>query len=83
MPTFTIQQAKTQLSRLIAVAEAGEEVVITRGRTPVARLTAIVPAAPAPRKPGRLKGQIFVEDDALSPLPEAELQLWEGTGGRD
>jgi len=82
MITVTIQQARTRLSRLIAAAEAGEEVVITRGRTPVARLTAMVPATPAMRRPGRLKGQILVDDDALSPLPEDELQLWEGTGDR-
>ena len=83
MPTFTIQQARARLSRLIAAAEAGEEVVITRRRAPVARLTAIVPSRPAPRKPGRLKGQIFVGHDAISPLTEDELQLWEGRGDRD
>lgn len=83
MITVTIQQARTRLSRLVAAAAAGEVVVITRGRTPVARLTAMVPARPAPRKPGRLKGHILVDDDALSPLPEDELQLWEGTGDRD
>ena len=30
MTTVNIQQAKTQLSRLLAAVEAGEEVVITR-----------------------------------------------------
>jgi prevent-host-death family protein len=41
MTTVTIHQAKTQLSKLIAKAEAGEEVVITRGKTPVAKLTSL------------------------------------------
>ena len=40
MAIVTIHQAKTQLSKLIAKAEAGEEVLIMRGKNPVARLTA-------------------------------------------
>ncbi|MGI9168559.1 MAG: type II toxin-antitoxin system Phd/YefM family antitoxin [Caulobacteraceae bacterium] len=32
---FTVHQAKTQLSKLIASALEGEEVVIARGATPV------------------------------------------------
>ena len=34
----TVQEAKTQLSRLLRRVEAGEEVVIRRGREPVAML---------------------------------------------
>jgi prevent-host-death family protein len=37
----TVQEAKTQLSRLLRRVEAGEEVVIRRGREPVARLVRI------------------------------------------
>lgn len=37
MPTFTVHQAKTNLSKLIEKAEAGEEVVIARGDKPAAR----------------------------------------------
>ena len=52
--------AKTQLSRLLARVEAGEEIVITRRGKPVARL---VPAAPRrPRIIGLLKGQFTVPD---------------------
>lgn len=40
----TVQEAKTQLSRLLRRVEAGEEVVIRRGREPVAMLV----RAPAP-----------------------------------
>ena len=43
MTTVTIHQAKTQLSKLIAKVEAGEEVVILRGKKPVAKLTAAGP----------------------------------------
>ncbi|HEY1980634.1 MAG TPA: type II toxin-antitoxin system prevent-host-death family antitoxin, partial [Xanthobacteraceae bacterium] len=41
MNAVTIHQAKTNLSKLIARVEAGEEIVIMRGNTPVARLAAI------------------------------------------
>lgn len=34
----TVQEAKTQLSRLLRRVEAGEEIVIRRGRVPVAML---------------------------------------------
>jgi prevent-host-death family protein len=41
----TVQEAKTQLSRLLRRVEAGEEILIRRGRQPVALLV----RAPAPR----------------------------------
>ena len=75
MATYTIHDAKTNLSKLVARAEAGEEVVLARGKQPVAR---IVPfAAPAKRKFGRLKGKGSVGPEFFEPLPEEELKLWE------
>jgi prevent-host-death family protein len=41
MPIVTIHQAKTNLSKLIQKAAAGEEVIIARGAKPVARLVAV------------------------------------------
>ena len=41
MPTYTVHAAKTNLSKLIERVEQGEEVVIARGRKPVARLVPI------------------------------------------
>jgi antitoxin (DNA-binding transcriptional repressor) of toxin-antitoxin stability system len=75
----TIHHAKTNLSKLIARVEAGEEVVILRGKTAVARLTAMPNAKPKP-KFGMLKGKIKSPPDAFffDPLPEEELLLWEG-----
>ena len=71
-----VSQAKTQLSRLIARVEAGEEVVITRRGKPVARL---VPCkSRGKRRPGILKGKAAITDDFFDPLPEEELKLWEG-----
>lgn len=60
--TYTIGEAKTQLSKLVALAERGEEVELRRDRTPVARLVA-APRPGARRKPGALAGRIsFAED---------------------
>ncbi len=79
MRTYTIHKAKTELSRLIAMAEAGEEVVIARGKTPVVRLEPIADAKPKKRVPGLLKGKLHVPDEALfDPPPEEELRAWEG-----
>ena len=47
MATVTIHEAKTQLSRLIARAERGEEIVIARGKEPVVRLTPVNTAGAA------------------------------------
>lgn len=76
MPTVNVHQAKTQLSRLLARVEAGEDVVIARRGEPVARL---VPCKPrGKRRFGSMKGKIFVDDSILDPLPDDELAAWEG-----
>jgi prevent-host-death family protein len=41
MTTYTIDDAKTHLSRLIEQACAGEEVVIVRGKTPLVKLVPV------------------------------------------
>lgn len=74
--TYTIHEAKTHLSRLIAAVEAGEEVVIARGKTPAARLVPIV--AKPKRVPGLWKGKIDIGPEFFEPMPEEELALWEG-----
>ena len=76
MVVVNVSQAKTQLSRLLARVEAGEEVTITRRGKPVARLIAGKPRKE--RRPDRLKGKVVIPDDFFDPLPEEELKLWEG-----
>jgi prevent-host-death family protein len=73
----TIHAAKTTLSKLIERAHAGEEIVIARGDVPVARLVPIVLRGPR-RKPGTLRGIVKIPDAFFEPLPEEELQAWEG-----
>jgi len=79
MTTVTVHAAKTHLSRLIQRAAAGEEIVIVRGKTPVARLTAI-PPHPVKRKFGAYRGEFEVPDGFFDPLPESELAAFEGEG---
>ena len=76
MVVVNVSQAKTQLSRLLARVEAGEEVTITRRGKPVARLVHCKPRKE--RRPDRLKGKIVIPDDFFDPLPEEELKAWEG-----
>jgi prevent-host-death family protein len=80
MATVTIHQAKTNLSKLIARAEAGEEIVIARGKEPVARLTAMEPKGGRRKLWGILKGKVDPLPDSFffDPLPEEELKAWEG-----
>lgn len=61
----TVQEAKTQLSRLLRRVEAGEEVVIRRGREPVAMLVR-VPGRTATRQIwGDLDGAVSPDFDEI------------------
>ena len=74
-----IYEAKTRLSALLERAQAGEEIVIARAGEPVARLTAIRPAAgsrsgvrfggltPARLKLARDFHGLMSDDDLLAP----------------
>lgn len=76
MAVVTIHAAKTNLSKLIERVEAGEEVIIARGKRPVARLVPV--AAPQPkRRFGAMRGEVWVGPEFFEPLPEDELKLWE------
>lgn len=76
MKIVTIHQAKTNLSRLIERACAGEEIVIARGSEPVARLVPLS-GKNGRRRPGILKGKLKVGAPFFEPLPESELKVWE------
>ena len=80
MPTVNIHAAKTQLSRLVDKAAAGQEIVIARAGKPVARL---MPLAPLPQHPpqrvlGILAGQLQVPADFDAPLSDEDLADFEG-----
>lgn len=70
---YTVHQAKTNLSKLLEQARTGKEVVIAKGKEPVAKLIAIG-ASRKKRVPGRLAGKISASADAFAPLSEQELK---------
>ena len=76
MKSVTVHKAKTALSKLIADVEAGDEVVILRGKVPVVRL---IPAnAPVPKRAfGALAGKLQVTSAFFEPLPANDLAAWE------
>ena len=78
MPTYTVHQAKTNLSKLIAEAEAGVDVIIARDDKPAVRLTAIG-TKQIKRKFGAYKGEFAVPDSFFDPLPADEVRQWEDT----
>jgi prevent-host-death family protein len=72
----TMHEAKTNLSKLVARAEAGEEIVIAKGKQPKVKL---VPVDAKPKRVfGSMKGQFTIDERFFEPLPEEELAAWEG-----
>jgi prevent-host-death family protein len=69
MSEFGMHEAKTKLSQLVALAERGEEVVITRNGKPAARLTAVTPAVSRESVYGIWRGQVHMADD-FDELPD-------------
>ncbi len=76
--SVTIHEAKTHFSKLVRRAEAGEEIVVRRGRDPVARI------APLERKHGgvtgrgSMKGEIWmVSDEEMKKVDEEIAEMFE------
>ena len=77
MPTVNIHAAKSQLSRLLDAAVAGEEVIVAKAGKPIARLVPIEQKKER-RKLGTLAGRFHVPDDFDDPLPDDILDAFEG-----
>jgi prevent-host-death family protein len=73
MVTVNVQEAKTQLSRLLTLVEAGEEVVIARYGKEVARLVRVAPPAPR-RRPGTWRDSLRISDDFDDEIGEGWLE---------
>ena len=77
--TFNVHEAKTHFSRLIDRAHAGEEIIVAKAGVPYARLLPIEPASRPTRTPGGLTITGDIPDSVwFDPMPEEELELWEG-----
>ena len=74
--TLNLYEAKTQLSALVDAAAAGKEIIIAKNGTPLAKLVAY--RDKPLRKPGRLKGKIWMSKDFDAPMPELEELFYNG-----
>ncbi|MBA2384552.1 MAG: type II toxin-antitoxin system Phd/YefM family antitoxin [Actinobacteria bacterium] len=74
MIVVNMHEAKTNLSKLVRQVEAGEEVIVSRGGEPVAKIVPYTPPA-VPRRPGRMKGQIKILPGFDEIPPEFEEYL--------
>ncbi|MDR2253998.1 MAG: type II toxin-antitoxin system prevent-host-death family antitoxin [Bifidobacteriaceae bacterium] len=68
-------EAKTQLSKLIALAESGEEVIVARAGKPAVRLVPVRP--PRRREFGFEDFDIPPGHPFFDPLPAEEIARWE------
>lgn len=74
--TVNVHEAKTQFSRLLEQAHAGQEIILAKAGKPYARLVPLAHDEVAARRPGRLAGK-RLPDAFLDPLPPEELAAWE------
>ncbi|HRO83158.1 MAG TPA: type II toxin-antitoxin system prevent-host-death family antitoxin [Alicycliphilus denitrificans] len=74
--TVNVHEAKTQFSRLLEQAHAGQEIILAKAGKPYARLVPLAPDEGTARKPGRLSGK-RLPDGFFDPLPPEELAAWE------
>jgi len=72
---INVHDAKTQFSKLLERAHAGQEIILAKAGKPYARMMPLAPETPK-RKRGRLKG--IDDDHFFDPLPNSELKAWEG-----
>ena len=75
---INVHDAKTQFSKLLEQAHAGQEIILAKAGKPYARMVPLTPATPK-----RVRGRMKSIDDAafFDALPDEEINAWEG-GGR-
>lgn len=78
MIKLNIHQAKTHLSRYLALLKEGDSIVICKRNQPIAEIRAL-PKAPEKKRPlGLAKGKVVIPESFFAPLPENILQAFEG-----
>jgi prevent-host-death family protein len=77
MKQVNIHKAKSELSKLVDRAEAGEEIVIARAGKPAAKLVPLTRAR-GRRRLGMLDGKFRIPDDFNAPLPDSVIRAFEG-----
>ncbi len=78
MRTISIDEASSNLPKVLAEVEAGTEIIIARGDKPVARLTKLPESRRrGPRPVGQtLHPPFHIPDEAFAPLTDEELKEW-------
>ena len=71
-----VHDAKTQFSKLLEQAHAGQEIILAKAGKPYARMVPLESAVPK-RQRGRVKE--LIDDAFFDPLPDAELNAWESS----
>ncbi len=75
--SVTIHEAKTQFSKLVRRAEAGEEIVVRRGSEPVARIVPLKKRGGV-RGFGSMKGEIWmVSDEEMKKVDKEIAKMFE------
>ncbi|WP_426960126.1 type II toxin-antitoxin system Phd/YefM family antitoxin [Muricoccus radiodurans] len=77
MATLNLYEARTQLSRLVDRAAAGEEIVIAKDGRPLARLVPLAMPGKS-REFGFLRDEVWVGPDFDAPLPDELQRAFEG-----
>jgi prevent-host-death family protein len=72
---INVHEAKTNFSKLLELAHAGQEIILSKAGKPYARLMPLA-RVDRTRRPGRLPE--IDTSQFFDPLPERELAAWEG-----
>lgn len=76
MESSDVHTARTQLSRLVERAAAGEEIRIAWNNGPVVRLVPVDMVHPR-KQFGSMKAVVDLGPEFFEPLPQVELDAWE------
>lgn len=77
MQVMNIHQAKTNLSKLIEMTLAGEDIIIAKAGRPIVKLVAYREKL-KPRKPGLWKGKVWISDDFNDEDPKINKLFYGG-----
>ena len=70
MKTFTVEEAKQNLDKILEHAKEGGTVILIGEDDQAYELVSTHIPKKGPRKPGSAKGQIIITDEFYEPLPE-------------
>ncbi len=78
MTTVNVHAAKTNFSRLVDQAAAGEEIIIAKAGQPVAKLVPLNAPPREKRRLGLLAGRAVIPPGFDAPLPDEVIDQFEG-----